>query len=342
MRIFTIAAAVLAAAVASDARAADLGGSLKDRPATYDAPRDPGGFAIRVFLGYSTIDREYKQNNSGEIGLNHTPKCQDETEAPAIESSEGGETPSCEEVGKGATEFADKLNAHGIDASWNGTTFNLPILRVLSAVAGDEDLSSLSGGAEAEYMVYQGRFAFGLAVGMTFYGNADSTLKYSGAPISLGAGALFSPHGMDAEDYETDATASGFVKAERQYDIDVKFKAGFEPVDDWLFYGFVGPSFAKAKVGGGVGIDGTDLAMTYEDDDTAIGLVVGGGIQHRFDAQWSFNIEADWKKHKFGADKQISETLPLGDDSELYASAKSASSIEDSVWTIKAGVAHHW
>jgi opacity protein-like surface antigen len=139
-------------------------------------------------------------------------------------------------------------------------------------------------------------------------------------------------------------TVSGYVDMERQFDIDLVLKAGVLVAPRTLVYGIAGPSFAKGTVKAGVGIDGhPDLRLDYEDDQWSAGWVLGGGVQHYFADDWSFNIQGDYRRHEFDASESIDETIvAIGDHDELYGKASSRSDVEDSIWSIKAGVAHHW
>jgi opacity protein-like surface antigen len=334
------------ASLGAQANAADLRGSLKDTAYAAEpvARRDLGGFGIRVFMGYSWGDRDVSQTNNGEIGIRATPECEsEETEKPSIQSEgyDGGR--SCEDVNEYKTKLADAFNENGVDASWNGTTFELPLLRALSGIVGSEDINTLSGGVEAEYLVHSGALVWGVVGGLTLYADADSRTNYAGAPITLGGGALISPHGSPQVGAAIPGlTASGFVEVERSVDVDLALKVGTMVNENTLLYAIAGPSFARGKVRGGVGIDGTGLAMEYEDDQWSIGYVIGAGVQHYFGNGWSANAQVDYKAHEFDASKSIDTTIASGHGIDVYGKASSKSEAEDSIWTVKAGIARHW
>jgi opacity protein-like surface antigen len=334
------------ASLGAQANAADLRGSLKDSAYATEpvAKRDLGGFGIRVFMGYSWGDRDITQTNNGEIGIRATPECRDEeTEVKASgKNGDHGGGRSCEHVNEKLTEFVDHLNENGVDASWNGTTFELPLLRALSGIVGSEDISTLSGGVEAEYLVHSGALVWGVVGGVTLYADADSRTNYAGAPITLGGGALISPHGSPQVGAATGLTASGFVEVDRSVDVDLALKVGTMVNENTLLYAIAGPSFARGKVRGGVGIDGTGLAMEYEDDQWSIGYVIGAGVQHYFGNGWSANAQVDYKAHEFDASKSIDTTIASFGDAEIYGKASSKSEAEDAIWTVKAGIARHW
>lgn len=335
-KLIALAAVAAASLLPVSASAADLGGGgMKDGGFTAEPPRDLGGFGIRVFLGYSFGDRDVSQRNSGEVGLRHTPDCSHEN--PEKQAK-------CEGwVDEFKTGLVEHLNENGVDASWNGTTFELPLIRALSDIVANDDVRSLSGGAELEYLFHHSGLVFGIVGGVQLYADADTTTAYEGAPVRLGGGALLSPHGSEADGFEVPGlTTSGYVGVERNLDIDLALKAGAMVSENTLLYALAGPSFAKATVKGGVGIDGTDLAMEYEDDQWSIGYVVGVGVQHFFGDGWSANGQLDFRQHEFDAGKSIEGAIPLGGSSEIYGKASSKSDVEDSIWTVKAGVARHW
>jgi opacity protein-like surface antigen len=336
---------VLGLASLGTANAADLRGSIKDTAYATEpaARRDLGGFGIRVFMGYSWGDRDVSQRNSGEIGLRATPECEsEESEKPAVQSIGRGGGKSCEQIDEKLSEAVDHLNENGVDASWDGTTFELPLLRALSGIVGSEDISTLSGGVEAEYLVHSGAIVWGVVGGITLYADADSRTNYTGAPITLGGGALISPHGSPQVGANTGLTASGFVEVERDLDIDLALKIGTMVNSNTLIYAIAGPSFAKGKIRGGVGIDGTGLAMEYEDDQWSVGYIVGAGVQHYFGDGWSANAQIDYKAHEFDASKSIDTSIASLGNAEIYGKASSKSEAEDAIWTVKAGIARHW
>lgn len=334
------------ASFGAPASAADLRGSIKDTAYATEpaARRDLGGFGIRVFMGYSWGDRDVSQRNNGEIGIRATPECRDEeAEKSSIQSGDHGGGRSCEHVNEKLTEATEWLNDKGVDASWNGTTFELPLLRALSGIVGSEDISTLSGGVEAEYLVHSGAIVWGIVGGVTLYGDADTRTNYSGAPVTLGGGALVSPHGSSQVGAVIPGlTTSGFVDVERDLDIDLAFKVGTMVSENTLLYAIAGPSFAKGKVRGGVGIDGTGLAMEYEDDQWSVGYIIGAGVQHYFENGWSANAQIDYKAHEFDASKSIDTTIGSKYGIDVYGKASSKSEAEDAIWTVKAGIARHW
>lgn len=311
--------------------AADVygGSTLKDATLnTAHVPQQRGGLGIRVFLGYSWGDREVSQRNSGELGFRDTPKCEGD---------------GCEELDAETTDFVNQLNTAGVDASWDGATFELPLLRVLSSIAGGDDISSLSGGAEVEYIVYAGSIAYGLVGGVQLYADADSRSAYSGAATTLGGGSLISPRGSAAEGATVPGlTTSGFVEVDRTLDLDLKAKLGFLADQNTLIYVVGGPSLAKGKIKGSVSIDGIDGSLTSEDDQWSLGWVAGIGVQRYMGNGWSLNLEGDYREHEFDVSQSVDKTLFTSGTKSVYGKASSTSEAEDGIYSIKLGLTRHF
>lgn len=362
MRLTTMFAALaLSCSSCSPALSADLDhglGGMKD--GHYARPL--GGFGVRLFMGYGWGDRSVRQDNDYEAGLAYTLP-EGTTGATVLDNGPDGAPGTADDVTVDgvANEISAIANAHGLDTSWDGQTFTLPLLRTLLGAGGDVEIGSFVGGGEIEYIGYAGRVGLGVVAGATFYGDADSRTVYTDRESRFGGGTLITPNDIPAHADGADAhpaipcpgatcagdptgiLSSGFVEAERSVDIDLAVKFGYLLTERTLVYGVAGPSFARATV-----TAATDYAGigSYSEEQWALGFVVGGGIQHHFADGWSLGLQADYKRHTFEAEKgaRDSANIAAGDWGSLdaYQEASSKSEVEDSVWTVKAGVAKHF
>lgn len=342
-RIAIIAFALFAAlfAGAGGANAADIyhqgGGSLKDGPAPYSERSDHTGWALRGFIGYAMGDRDIKSEANAFLNCRN-----------AYELSEDPE--DREQELKDIEMFVADANKAGVfaSASNDGTVANIvvPILGAFFNNSDSDDFNSLVFGGEIEHLWHRGQFGFGLAAGVTAYGDAESKTTFAKVPTFFERGTATNPddganHGQNGE---TGLTVSGFASVDRQFDIDLVAKLYYFPTPDLAFHVKAGPSFAKAKVKGGVSVDGTDASLEYENDDFSIGYVVGAGVTKWWSPVLSSTLEVDYKAHSFDANGKKSESLGevhcFCDD--LTVDAAGSTDVDDSVWTIKAATAYHF
>lgn len=333
----TATAAILAG---TQARAADIyhqDGGLKDGGYSAGPSGSHTGWAIRGFVGYATGDRDI--DSDAHAFLNCT-NAYDLTGLNEVDRAE-----AIKDIEANVAE----LNKYGVFATntTDGTLGKvvLPLLGAFFNNSDTDDFNSFVFGGEVEHLWHSGQWGIGLALGVTVYGDAESKTSFAKLPTFFERGTLSNPndganHGQNGE---TGLTVSGYASVDREFDIDPVLKLYYFAGPDLAFHLKAGPSFARAKVKGGVSVDGTDVGLAYEKDDTSIGVVLGGGVTKWWSQSVSTTIEGDWKKHNFNANGSHSESL--GDNcycDDVTVDAKANTDVEDSVWTIKGGVAYHW
>lgn len=337
-RIAIVAFATLA--MAGGASAADIynqgGGSLKDGPAPYSERSDHTGWALRGFVGYASGERDIKSEANAFLNCTN-----------AYELSEDPVTREAEL--KEIEAFVKEANDHGVlaSASNDGTLAKIviPILGAFFNNSDNDDFNSFVFGGEVEHLWHRGQFGLGLAVGVTAYADADSETTFANVPTFFERGTLTNPANGENNGFDgpTGLTVSGFASVERQFDVDLVVKLYYFPAPDLAFHIKAGPSIAKAKVKGGVSIDGTDASLEYENDDVSIGYVVGAGVTKWWDPNWSTTAEVDLKGHSFSANGK--KSVDLGDSyccDQVSLDAAGGTDVDDNVWTVKLGAAYHW
>ncbi len=347
MKNIAIAAFAVFAIAGGGANAADIyhqGGSTKDAPYTPDTrSSNHTGWSARAFIGYAMGERDI------------------ESEAKAFENCTIVEKlPTDPLLREAKIKEIEKIVAEGNKDGIFATTSNdgvlsktiVPIIGAFFNTSDNDDFNSFVFGGGVEHLWHMGQFGMSLGVDVTAYADAESKTEFSKVPTFFAKGTLTNPAdnlpgGLDGK---TPITVSGYASVDRQIDIDLVGKLYFFPSPDLAFFGKAGPSFAKAKVKGGVFIDGggADESLEYENDDWSIGYVVGLGVTKWWDPNFSTTLEGDYKAHSFNADGSKSVDLKhgccvreVGHGNETIDAA-AGTDVDDNVWTVKLGGAYHF
>jgi opacity protein-like surface antigen len=318
------------------ALAADLGGpdSPMNGHSTEYTPTNSwsrSGFYVTGTLGIANGDREISRTVTRDVGL---------------ELNTIGADPD------DVQDFSDALSAASVPHTVNADNLFIPLIADKLSGATSDEFDSLVFGGEVSYL-YQlpqaPRFALEVALGATFYDDAASSQAYAGAVGAYTGGtaaADFSSGGFDCSDIGTCAgdpsfySQSGFVKFDRDYDIDLIGRAHYFLTERFAINAGVGVSWAQASVSGASTVDGTyeGLNTKFDKDTSSIGYVLTAGANYWITDNIVLGVAYDYKRHTFDVNTSASDSFDLGGGNSLIGGANDSVDITDDVHTIKARI----
>lgn len=327
--ILFVTASTLAIVTGMSAQAADLGGSVKDTGYVEQAPVSTrGGFYIRGDLGVANGDRDVSRTIDREAGLGIDTTGID----PAI-----------------VQDAQDQLAANGVNSRLNGSTLEIPLIGDRLGLSGQDDFSAVTFGGELQYLWRPTRsLGVSLAVGVTGYGDNETTFSHSGATGVFTGGTVADALGQftncalpTCAGDPSPFAQSGFVKFERDYDIDLLPRVHWFVSDRLALNAGVGLSFAKASF---KGVNASDPGLNdvfgtaINHDDSAVGVVVSAGFDYWLTDRITFGGEANYKRHEFEAHASNGDSATIAGPVSIYGRSNDSVNIDDDVWTLKARV----
>lgn len=321
------------------------GGMKDDGPAPERAARsDHSGFYITGDLGVANGNRSVSRTNDRGVDLDITEPAY----SAVLDANHDGTVSDDERAA--ASAALDTVNIpHTISAD----SINIPLIADRLGIGADADFSATVFGGELSYL-YQvnRRIGFEVGVGVTFYGNSDSSFSYTDASGKyVGGTALADANFGGTNVCDVLATCagdtshfpqSGFVNVERNYDIDLIGRLHYFLNDRISVSAGGGISFARANISGGT-VDDTGIVSgldtAFSKDDYSIGYVVNAGLNYWILDYVRLSAEYSYKHHNFSADSSAADSVNLGTPGvDLNGHAHDRVNVEDDVHAIKARV----
>jgi opacity protein-like surface antigen len=293
------------------ANAADLGGSMKDRPAADlvpagVAPLNVAGFYVSGHIGTFTGNRDISRRIDHERGT-ITPGIVDDPETPEIDE----------------TVAAIDVPVHQSFIDLGGS---------------DEDLNGMVFGGGLSYLakIPDRRFALEIAFNADIY--TENETRGAFGPT----GSTFTMIGGQPVEDPTASerfTSTGEFKFSRDFDLDLLLKGHVFVTDRMSIFGGGGLSWAFASLKAeSRNVDG-NYSVTTDDDGSAFGFVLAAGFQYWMTDTFVLGGEYNYKRHDFDFE---GSSRAEDEGGEAYRAALDRFKVEDELHTFKVKAAQRF